>query len=404
MALRGFLWLARDNGTKAEEAFDSAIALDPMLANAWLGRGLGKIHAGHATEGRSDLETAAILEPSRWLLRSYLGKAYAQEALSTRDKELRGQLEALSLKELALAREQDPFDPTPWLYSALLFYNDYRLSDAIDDMEKSLQLNDNRQVYRSRLLLDEDQAVRSANLADIYKDANMIDVSLAEAARAVSFDYANFSAHLNLASTFDALRDPTRFNLRFESEWFNEQLLASLLAPPGAVSLSQNFSQQEYSRLFAVNAIGLQSTSEFFSDKEYRQTATQYGTVGGTSWALDLDYEYRNGDRVNNDLSRIEWYSRIKQQITPEDSLLFLAKYEDYNSGDQFLYYDPSSARTGLSFHGNADALAAGRMASRVGAGFAHLVSGRTVGKRAARHRYQRAAIGGSHQPAFQSG
>ncbi len=188
-------------------------------------------------------------------------------------------MNTLAFKELALAREQDPFDPTPWLYSALMLYNEYRITDAIDDMEKSAQLNDNRQVYRSRLLLDEDQAVRSANLADIYKDVDMIDVSLAEAARAVSFDYASFSAHLNLASTFDALRDPTRFNLRYESEWFNEQLLASMLAPLGAVSLSQNLSQEEYSRLFAANAIGLESTSEFFSDKEYRQTATQYGTV-----------------------------------------------------------------------------------------------------------------------------
>jgi tetratricopeptide (TPR) repeat protein len=349
-ALRGFLWLARDDAAKAEAAFDRATELDPMLGNAWLGRGLGKIHAGHAGEGRSDLETAAILEPSRWLLRSYLGKACAHEALFTRDKELRGQWKALALKELELAKEHDPFDPTPWLYSALMLYNDYRISDAIEDLEKSAQLNDNRQVYRSRLLLDEDQAVRSANLADIYKDVNMIDVSLAEAARAVSFDYANFSAHLNLASTFDALRDPTRFNLRYESEWFNELLLASMLAPPGAVSLSQNLSQQEYSRLFAVNAVGLESTSEFFSDKEYRQTATQYGTVGKTSWAFDLDYEYRHGDRINNDLSRIEWYSRIKQQITPEDSFFFLAKYEDYNSGDQFLYYDQSSAQPGYRF------------------------------------------------------
>ena len=350
LALKGFLLAAQDRLSAATRAFEQALATDSGLANAWLGRGLCRIRLGHAEAGREDLFTAAALEPQRASLRSYLAKADANEALFTRDRELRRRLNTLAFKELALAREQDPFDPTPWLYSALMLYNEYRITDAIDDMEKSAQLNDNRQVYRSRLLLDEDQAVRSANLADIYKDVDMIDVSLAEAARAVSFDYASFSAHLNLASTFDALRDPTRFNLRYESEWFNEQLLASMLAPLGAVSLSQNLSQEEYSRLFAANAIGLESTSEFFSDKEYRQTATQYGTVGKTSWALDLDYEYRNGDRVNNDLSRIEWYSRIKQQITPEDSLFFLAKYEDYNSGDQFLYYDPSSARPAYRF------------------------------------------------------
>src|SRR5207302_161679 len=107
--------------------------------------------------------------------------------------------------------------------------------------------------------------------------------------RAISFDYANFSAHLNLASTFNELRDPTRFNLRYESEWFNEHLLATLLSPPGASSLSQNLSQQEYSRMFTTDRIGLAGTTEAFSTGELRQTATQFGTIGNTSYALDLD-------------------------------------------------------------------------------------------------------------------
>ena len=42
-------------------------------------------------------------------------------------------------------------------------------------MEKSQELNDNRSVYRSQLLLDQDRAVRSANLANIYRDAGMFD-------------------------------------------------------------------------------------------------------------------------------------------------------------------------------------------------------------------------------------
>ncbi|HWD18531.1 MAG TPA: TonB-dependent receptor [Verrucomicrobiae bacterium] len=346
-ALLGFLRLAGDRAAEAEAAFSRALAMDPMLGEAWLGRGLGRIHAGHAAEGRADLETAVTLEPNRSIFRSYLGKAYANQETAMRNPALRG----LALAELAQAKQRDPNDPTPWLYSALILYNEYRDADAIDDLKKSETLNDNRQVYRSRLLLDQDQAVRSANLANIYKDAGMVDVSLAEAAQAAAFDYGNFSAHLNLASTFDELRDPTRFNLRYESAWFNEQLLASMLAPLGAVSLSQNLSQQEYSRLFESPHLGFYGTGEYFSDGEYRQTATQYGTEGPVSYALDLDYDYKRGDdRVNNDLSRIEWYTRVKYQVAPRDSLFLLTKYQDYDAGDQFQYYDPSLARPAFRF------------------------------------------------------
>jgi tetratricopeptide (TPR) repeat protein len=343
-ALAGFLLLARERREQAEAEFNDAIQIDPLLGNAWLGRGLGRIHAGHAAEGRVDLQTAAILEPDRWLLRSYLGKAYAEEALFAPNSAASRNLHDLAVKELKIAESNDPFDPTPWLYSALIAYNDYRIADAISDLEKSQQLNDNREVYRSRLLLDEDQAVRDANLANIYKDAGMTDVSLEEAAHAVADDYANYSAHLNLASTFDELRDPTRFNLRYESQWFNETLLAGMLAPPGAASLSENLSQQEYSQLFSRERIGLQNTSEYFGSGEFRSTTSQYGAVDGFSWALDLYDQFKRGIRVNNQLSQIDWDTHLKYQITPQDSIYVMTTYEDYNAGDQFQYYDQNEA------------------------------------------------------------
>ena len=197
-----------------------------------------------------------------------------------------------------------------------MLYNEYRITDAMDDMEKSAQLNDNRQVYRSRLLLDEDQAVRSANLADIYKDVDMIDVSLAEAARAVSFDYASFSAHLNLASTFDALRDPTRFNLRYESEWFNEQLLASMLAPPGAfrshkTSRSRSIRASSPSMPLAWRALRSFSATRNTA-KQRPDTGPSERPVGPWTWttntgmgtALTMICRASNGIRGSNSKSR----------------------------------------------------------------------------------------------------
>jgi len=336
-ALQGFLHSAERDWGNAASAFDQAITCDPALGNAWLGRGLLKLRTGEREAGRADLQTAAALEPRRSLLRSYLGKAFDED----RD-------EINARRELELAKQLDAQDPTPWLYSALILRGQLRYNEAITELEKSARLNDNRQVYRSRLMLDQDQAVRSASLATIYRAAGMDDVSVREAARAVTYDYANHSAHRFLAESFDALRDPTRFNLRNETVWFNELLLANLLAPVGAGNLSQNISQQEYSRLFERDGLHLNSMTEYRSDGQFREIASQFGTLGKLSYALDVDYQHNDGVRPNNELDRLESYFTAKYQLRATDSLFLLAKYQDYSSGDNFQYYDPNATRPDL--------------------------------------------------------
>src|SRR5439155_6258528 len=302
--------------------------IDPALGNAWLGRGLLKFRSGQTRAGREDLQVAATLEPNRSLLRSYLGKAFAQ----TWD-------EQHAAKELALAQKLDPNDPTPWLYSALLAEQQNQINDAISDLEKSKSLNDNRSVFRSRLLLDQDQAVRGANLAAIYRDANMFDVSVQEAARAVNSDYANFSAHLFLSSSYDALLDPRSINLRYETPWYSELLLANLLAPVGGGSLSQNISQQEYSRFFEGNHLGVFSATDYSSHGDWRQSGSQYGTLDGFSYSLDAFYQLLNGHRPNNDLEQLSLTARTKYELTPQDSVFVQLGYFDSVSGDVALYY-----------------------------------------------------------------
>jgi Tfp pilus assembly protein PilF len=340
LALNGFLLAAQNQTRLALQQFDQAIGADPALGNAWLGRGLCRIRLGHAREGREDFLVAAALEPQRAILRSYLGKAYADAPDDQR-----------ATHELEQARRLDPNDPTSWLYSALLKQQQNLINAAISDLEASQTNNDHRSLFRSRLLLDEDRAVGSANLASIYRDAGMTDVSVREAVKATTYDYANDSAHLFLADSYNDLRDPTRFNLRFETVWFNELLLANLLSPVGGGRLSQAVSQQEYSRLFEADGLHLANSTLARSDnKSVAELASQFGTWGSTSYSLDLDYVSQRGVRVNNDLSSIEWYSTIKQQITPQDTLLALVKYEDYHSGDNFQYYDPANARPNFRF------------------------------------------------------
>jgi tetratricopeptide (TPR) repeat protein len=338
-ALKGFLLSAENHIKEARGEFEEAIRLDSNLGNAWLGRGLVKIRGGDASGGRMDLQMAAILEPDRSLLRSYLGKAFSDAGADEKA--------ALEFKR---AEGLDPNDPTPWLYSALLKREQNKINDAVGDLEKAIELNTNRMVYRSRLLLDKDRAVEGANLASIYRDAGMSDVSVREAASAVNDDYANASAHLFLSDAYNDLRDPTQFNLRYETVWFNELLLANLLSPVGGGRLSQEVSQQEYSKLFQQDGLSLASSTDVRSDGMYHEQASQFGTFGNTAYALDLDYHHNAGVRLNNGLDDIEWNTTIKQQVTPQDTALLLVQYQDYHSGDNFQYYDPANARPFYKF------------------------------------------------------
>jgi len=336
MALRGFVDAAQNRMTEAIGWFDKAIVLDSGVANAWLGHGLCMIRKGRSDEGLRDLLVAASLEPQRGIFRSYLGKAFSETG-DYRHAEA----------ELLLAKRFDPNDPTAWLYAAMLEQQENRLNEAIEDVQQSKAKSDNRSLFRSRPLLDEDLAVRSANLASIYRDAGMAETSLREAARAVAYDYQDPSAHLFLAGAYNDLRDPTRFNLRYETAWFNELLLANMLAPVGAGVYSPNMSPQEYTRLFTREGFHLATVSDYRSDGQFRQLATQSGFFGRTAWSLDLDSQFNEGVRPDNDLDRIEWYSQIKQQVTVNDTVLLLVKFEDYHSGDNFQYLNPLAATNG---------------------------------------------------------
>ena len=128
---------------QAKEAFAKAIALDQADPSE-AGSGLAKIREGSLDEGSRDIEVAASLDPNNALIRSYLGKAYYEEKRTGLDE-----------REYAVAKELDPKDPTPGSTMPLP-------SRPRTDRWRPCgpptrhRLNDNRAVYRSRLLLDAD--------------------------------------------------------------------------------------------------------------------------------------------------------------------------------------------------------------------------------------------------------
>ena len=125
------------------------------------------IRSGDLDAGGREIEIAVALDPNNSLLRSYLGKAYFEEKRDPLDAE-----------QYAIAKELDPNDPTPWFYDAIRLQTENRPVEALRNLERSIELNDNRAVYRSRLLLDEDCATRGTSLARIYDDLGFEQLGL----------------------------------------------------------------------------------------------------------------------------------------------------------------------------------------------------------------------------------
>jgi tetratricopeptide (TPR) repeat protein len=348
-ALRGFVLAGGNHLAAARSSFLKARELEPFMSQPWLGLGLLKFRAGDRAAGLADLQTAAVLEPNRSLPRSYLGKGYAENFDGER-----------AAQEWKLAAHLDTADPTPWLYRALEDYDANRINSAIDALQRSIALNNNRALYRSESLLDQDQAVRGASLARVYQRAGMPEVALREAAVSVSYDYSNPSAHLFLADAFNALRDPTRFDLRRETAWFNEVLLANALSPVDAGVIAPSLSDQEYTRLFARDGFRLSSVGEARSDGQFRQLATQSGIFGRFAYAIDLDWQHNDGTRPNQRLDRTEVYPQLKYQVTDADTALVLLKFQDYHSGDNFQYLDQTNARPQYRFDEEQSPIAVG--------------------------------------------
>lgn len=341
-ALRGFILSADNQIAGARTAFENSVRLDGSFGNGWLGLGLTKIKGGHLAEGRADLQTACTVEPTASIFHSYLGKAMSRDG---RKEE--------AAKDLKLARKLDPNDPTPLLYSAIEDQQNNRTNIAIADIEESIRLNDNRRIYRSEFLLDQDRAVRSANLAKIYQNAGMKDVAVREATRAVENDYTSASAHLFLANSFDALRDPDRILLRYETPWFNELLLANLLSPVGGGPLSQFVSQQEYSKLLEADGMGGSITTDWRSNSDLRTTASVFGTHGNVSYGIDYYERNYGGDRPNSAIDLREVYGQMKWQATPDDIFYFLGKWSAQKAGDNFETYDNKPLSPQMKFEEN---------------------------------------------------
>ncbi len=339
-ALQGFVLLEQGLTPTALVQFDHARELDAALGSAWLGRGLCLMRERKFTEARAAFQAATALEPQRGLFRGYLGKAASEL----------GDAEAAE-KELNLAKQLDANDPTAWIYSALHLWQENRLNEAIRDLEASADRNDNRAAFRSHLLLDQDRAVRSANLAALYDEAGISDASRHAATRAINESYSDFSGHLFRANSLATEESANRFDLRQETARQSELLVANLLAPPGAGNLSQTLSQQDHLRFFDAKPIGVSLLSEYTSNGDWRETGTAFGSMDGFSYALDAVYQSLNGNQPNGQMESRQFGFTMKQRVTSSDDAYFQIGTYHNRAGDLANYYDPAQAEIGFRVH-----------------------------------------------------
>jgi tetratricopeptide (TPR) repeat protein len=221
----GFAALTRIDIDQAKASFERAIALDSANPLPRLGLGLAQIRESNLERGRENLEVAVALGSGDSLLRAYLGKAYFTE-----------KRDSPAAEQFGIAKELDPLDPTAYLYDAILKQTQGRPGEALQDVQSSIELNDNRAVYRSRLLLDSDRASRGTSLALIYDNLGFLQPGINEASQSLALDPANAAAHRFLS---DIYVDVRRREIARVSNLLQAQMLQDLNINPIQPSLSE---------------------------------------------------------------------------------------------------------------------------------------------------------------------
>lgn len=313
----GFAALAAAKIAKAQLAFEQAITADSADPLPRLGLGLAKIRQGRLADGRRDLEAAVALDATSALLRAYLGKAYFEERRAPLD----GQ-------QFGIAEELDPLDPTAYLYDAIRMQSENAPVKAFRALEGAIARNDNRAIYRSRLLLDSDRAARGTSLARVYKDLGFDQLGINTATESIAFDPGNASAHRFLS---DAYRDGVeRVEISRVSELLQSQLLQDVNINPIQPSLSStnlNIATtggpaepgfNEFTSLFERNQLKVDASGFGGSNDSLGGETVVSGIYGPASASAGWFSFDTDGFRANNDLDHEIWNAFGQWAVAPE--------------------------------------------------------------------------------------
>ena len=334
----GFARLTALNLSEAEQSFRIATQRDPSDPLARLGLGLAKIRQGQIKSGTKDIETAVNLDPDNALIRSYLGKAYYEQR--------RG---SIASTEYGIAKQLDPNDPTPWFYDAIQKQTTNKPIEALHDMQKAIELNDHRAVYRSKLLLDQDLAARSASLGRIYNDLGFQQLGLIEGWKSVNVDPGNYSAHRLLADNYASLPN---HEIARVSELLQSQLLQPINLTPIQPRLAEtnillldslgpgSIGFNEFNPIFTRNRLAFQANGIVGSHNTWGEEVTQSGVWNNFSYSLGQLHFETDGFRTNNNLDKDTYNAFVQTRLPTNTSIQLEYRYNKSTEGDGFFRFD----------------------------------------------------------------
>jgi tetratricopeptide (TPR) repeat protein len=342
----GYAYLMEVKTKRAKESFEKAITLDSADPLPRLGLGLAKIREGQLHGGSRDIEAAASLDPNNAIVRSYLGKAYYEEKRTGLDE-----------REYAVARQLDPNDPTPHLYDAIAKQTTNRPVEALQAMQRAIELNDNRAVYRSRLLLDADEAARGAAQGRVYSDLGFEPLALVEGWKSVNLDPTSFSAHRLLADTYASL---PRHEIARVSELLQSQLLQPLNTTPIQPRLAESnlflisaggpgsLSFNEFNPIFNRDGVSLLATGVGGGNSTWAGEAVIGGIYRKLSFSLGYTHFETDGWRRNADQRDDIANALVQLELSSRTSLQAEYRYRDEEHGDLQQRFFPDNFFPGL--------------------------------------------------------
>jgi len=328
----GFAYLARIEVINAHKAFLEAIERDDSDPLSRLGLGLAIIRQGKLSVGRQEIEYAATLDPNNALIRSYLGKVYFEEH---RDK--------LALSQYNMAKFLDPNDPTPYFYNAIRLQRNNQSILALYELDKSIILNKNRSIFRSKLYLDKDYSVKSISRGSVYSDIGFTHYALKNATNALFEDPSNYAAHRFLAELYQSKK---KHEIASVSELFQAKMMQPIILNPisptvtfSGLKATQGFSTtktglNEYNSLFENNKINL-LYNKIYGGKNTQTTDLSMSTVYDKLSFTTSSYKFKtDGYRVNNQQEQNFINSFLQYQVSSDLNIQFEYKEREFNGGD----------------------------------------------------------------------
>jgi tetratricopeptide (TPR) repeat protein len=324
LSIAGFIRLAFRDYDRARLFFSRAVEVSPGLGEPHLGLGIYNFRYRNMDRGLSEILLATLLEPRISSYQSELGKALYQ---------VRAFDKALDVYDYA--KTLDPNDPTPYLYKGIALTDLNRPGEAIQEINRSMELNDNRGVFRTRLALNRDLAVRNFNLAKSFLQLNLNEWAYSKAVTSVQKDPTNPSAYLFLSSAFAASRNRLAAGL-------SALLLYRLLSPANENTYSQGLVGQStidytpmyempYFRVLTQGSLGSWPNGNAATENYVEAYGGRPGLAFDVGGFYNEEQGFRSSNGGNKNYSAI---SSLKYEPTIKNSLLAGFNYYDYHGRD----------------------------------------------------------------------